>query len=238
MRAVVVGLARKIIEKELPKYGFKLDKKNPDIVISFGGDGSALYGERTYPGVPRIMIKHSKVCQKCKLRTYDFSKVLSKLKEKKYKIVEEIKVEGIVNKDSKKKLIGLNEIGIHHGIPTKAIRLMLKVNGKIIENQVIGDGLLVATPYGSTGYFYSISRKKFSKGLGIAFNNSVNINRKNVIVNDNSMIEVKILRGKGLMTADENEKMIPLKIGDTITIRKSKGKARIIELEKKRRIRV
>jgi len=236
MKVVVVGLARKLMEKELAKNGLKLDKKNPDIVISFGGDGSALYGERTYPGVPRIMIKHSKVCVKCK--EHDFSKVLTKLKEKKYKIVEEIKVEGVVNKDPKKKLIGLNEIGIHHGIPTKAIRLMLKVNGKIIENQVIGDGLLVATPYGSTGYFYSISRKKFSKGLGIAFNNSVNINRKNVIVNDNSMIEVKILRGKGLMTADENEKMIPLKIGDTITIRKSKGKARIIELEKKRRIRV
>ena len=236
MKVVVVGLARKLMEKELAKNGLKLDKKNPDIVISFGGDGSALYGERTYPGVPRIMIKHSKVCVKCK--EHDFSKVLTKLKEKKYKIVEEIKVEGVVNKDPKKKLIGLNEIGIHHGIPTKAIRFMVKVNGKIIENQVIGDGLLVATPYGSTGYFYSISRKKFSKGLGIAFNNPVNINRKSVIVNDNSMIEVKILRGRVLMTADENEKMIPLKMGDTITIRKGKGKARIIELEKKRRIRV
>jgi len=40
------------------------------------------------------------------------------------------------------------------------------------------------------------------------------------------------------MTADNNEKMILLKEGDLITIRKSKGKAKIIELEKMRRIKV
>ena len=236
MKVAVVGLKRKLIEKELTKYDLKSDKKNPNIVISFGGDGTALYAERIYPGIPRIMIKHSKTCVKCKY--HDFSKVLTKLKKRRYKIVEEIKVEGIVNKNQKKKLVALNEIGIHHGIPTKSIRLMVKVNGKIIEKLVVGNGLLVATPYGSTGYFYSICRKKFSKGLGIAFNNPGNIRKKSLIVKDDSKIEVKVLRGDGIMTADNNEKMILLKEGDLITIRKSKGKAKIIELEKKRRIKV
>jgi len=236
MKVAVVGLTRKLIENKLSGYGLKLDKKNPDVVISFGGDGTALYAERVYPGIPRILIKHSKTCNKCE--EHDFSKIFTRLKEKRYKIVEEIKVEGIVNKDPKKRLIGLNEIGIHHKIPTKAIRLMVKVNGKTIENNLIGDGLLVATPYGSTGYFYSICRKKFSKGLGIAFNNSVNVRRKSVIVKDDSIIKVKVLRGNSIMTADENERMISLNVGDRITIRKSKGKARIIELGNKRRIRV
>jgi len=237
MKVVVVGLAGKLIENKLPEYGLKLNRKTPDVVISFGGDGTALYAERVYPGIPRVLIKHSKVCEKCKLGIHDFSKVLIALKEKKYEIIEEIKVEGVVNNNPKKKLIGLNEIGIHHKLPTKTIRLRVKVNGKIIEDEIIGDGLVIATPYGSTAYFHSITRKKFSKGLGIAFNNPKK-RRKNVIVKDNSTIKVDILRGLGWMTADNDERMIPIKEGDVVTVKKAKGKARIIELKGKRRIRV
>jgi len=235
IKVAVVGLARKVVEKQLPRFGLRLNKKNPDIVISFGGDGTSLYGERVYPGVPRIMIKHSKICNRCK--EHDFSKVLMALKKGRFKIKEEIKVEGIVNKNPKKKLIGLNEISIHNKIPFKGIRFRVKVNRRIIADEAIGDGLVVATPYGSTAYFYSVSRRKFSKGLGIAFNNTKK-RRKSIVVKDNSVIEVKILRGKGLMTADENERMIPLNKGDLVRIKKAKGKARIIELKGRRRITV
>ncbi len=229
MKVAVVGLARKLIENKLPEYGLKLDKKNPDVVISIGGDGTALYADRIYPGIPRVMIRHSKTCVKCD--EHDFSELLTALKEKKYKIIDEIKVEGIVNDDRKKELIGLNEIGLHHKIPTKAIRLGIKINGKVIVDEVIGDGILVATPYGSTGYFYSITRKKFSKGLGLAFNNSKKLREPSILSGD-SVVEVEVLRGHGLVTADNDEKMIPVKALDVLKVKKSKEKARIIEMRK------
>ena len=228
MKVAVVGLARKSIENKLSEYGLEPDRKNPDVVISIGGDGTALYAERFYPGIPRVMIRHSKTCVKCD--KHNLSEVLTALKEKKYKIVEEIKVEGVVNDDPKKKLIGLNEIGLHHKIPTKTIRLGIKVNGKIIVDEVIGDGILVATPYGSTAYFHSITRKKFSKGLGLAFNNPKN--RMNpLILDDNSLIEAEVLRGYGLVTTDNDERMIPVKTWDVLKVKKSKQKASIIKIK-------
>ncbi len=235
MKVVVVGLARKIIEDKLQEFGLELDDKNPDVVISFGGDGTALYGERVYPGVPRIMVRHSKVCVKCK--EHDFSKVLNALKEKRYEIKDEIKVEVIVNNDSNKRLIGLNEVGIHHKIPTKALRLKIKVNGKVIEDEQISDGLIVATPYGSTAYFYSICKKKFSEGLGIAFKNP-KIGKKSMVVDENSMIEIEVLRGFGLVAADNDEKMFDVTVRDKILIKKAKEKARIIEIKGKRMVKV
>jgi len=235
MKVAVVGHERKLIEDKLPEFNLELDKENPDVVISFGGDGTALYGERVYPGIPRIMIKHSKGCVKCK--EHDFSKVLNALREKRYQIKDEIKVEVIINNDPKKKLIGLNEVGIHHKIPTKAIRLKIKVNGKIIEDEQISDGLIVATPYGSTAYFYSICRKKFSKGLGIAFKNPKS-GKISTIVDDNSIIETEVLRGFGLVAADNDEKMFEVTAGDRILIKKAKEKARIIEIKRKRVVEV
>ena len=167
----------------------------------------------------------------------DFSKVFSALKEGNYKTREEIKVEGIVNNDSKKRLVGLNEIGIHHEPPTKTIRFRVKANGKFIEDEIIGDGLVVSTPYGSTGYFHSISGRSFDEGLGIAFNNPIKkIN--DIVVDENSVVEVEILRGNGWMTTDNYEKMIQIGTGDLITIKKTKEKARIIELGGKTRIKV
>jgi len=45
--------------------------------------------------------------------------------------------------------------------------LTVKVNGKVLVPNLIGDGLIVASPYGSSAYFYSIAKKKFKKGLGL-----------------------------------------------------------------------
>jgi len=229
MKVAVVSKERTKIENKLKEFGFTLDKRNPDLVIAFGGDGTALYAERIYPGIPRILIKR----RKDKIDEKKLSRVFLALKEKKFKIKEEIKVEGILNR--RKKLIGLNEIGVHHKTPIKTIRLKVKVNEKTIAEELIGDGIIVATPYGSTAYFYSICKRKFSKGLGIAFNNA-KTRRKCFIVKEGSRIKVEVLREEGWVTADNDERMIPIKKGDEIIIKKAKEKARIIEIEGKRRI--
>lgn len=239
MRIAVVGRERTILEKELRKAGFVLDRVRPNMTISFGGDGSALVAENLYPGVPRLTIKHSKVCRKCKVGSeHGFSKIFEKLKNEKYKIVEETKIEGTAGRDKYRRLVGLNEINIAHAFPIRAMRFDVSVNGKLLADDLIGDGVIVATPYGSTAYFRTITGRKFSKGLGIAFNNVVKKTNPR-IVGDNSTIRVKISRGPALMCADNNTTMIRLKDGDMVTVRKARGTAKIIELTgEKRKISV
>jgi len=224
MRVAVVGRHRKYVERDLPKYGLKLSRKNPDVVISYGGDGTILYAERKYPAIPKIFIRHNAVCIKC--HGDEYPKFLRKLSKKKFKIVKEIKVEGSVKGN---KLIGFNEINVTTRKPIHALRFDVYVNEKVVARNVIGDGIVVSTPFGSQAYYYSITRKTFKKGLGIAFNNTRK-KIKNLVVNENSVIKVKILRDEGLMVADNNPKFVRLSAGDVVTIKKAKEKARIIKI--------
>lgn len=69
----------------------------------------------------------------------------------------------------------LNDVHVHHGSPVRSAKVSLRVTDGAREvyaaERVIGDGVLVATPFGSTGYFRSITGGAVRHGVGVALNN-------------------------------------------------------------------
>ncbi len=215
---IVSKYDKKPIEKILRKFNFRVVNKNPDVVLTYGGDGTILYSERKFPSVPKLIIKYkSSICRKCDYSFKDLEKVLEKLSRGKFKILKEMKLEA---KFKDKRLIALNEIQIHNKFPTKAIRFSVWVNGKKFEN-LIGDGVIIATPFGSTAYYSSTGGKPFKKGIGISFNNLFIKKIKSFVVRENSKIKVRIEKGPALLLADNLEKFIELKEGDEVLIKKT-----------------
>lgn len=198
--------------------GFKFDQKNPDFVLSIGGDGTFLIAERLYPGIPKVLIKESKTCIKCEDFPVDY--VLNRIKDKKYKIEEFTKLEASFGG---KVLKAANDIVVRNKFPTTAIRFVLS-GGK----ELIGDGIVVATAFGSLGYFYSITKRAFKSEFGLAYNNlTVDIKPKFISKVD---MTLKINRGDAVVVADNNEKMFELKDGDKVHIYSNSEKARIVRL--------
>lgn len=230
MKLLVIGRRKNFFEKEIKKEKkLVLVKKNPEVVVAFGGEGTFLYSEMVCPGIPKLLVYHSSKCRNCK--NHDYKKIIKNLASKKFKTVSFLKIQASVNN---KKLVGLNEVNIHYQ-PPLALRFDVNVNNKTVVRECIGDGLVVSTPYGSSGYFYSITRETFSKGLGIAFNNPVKT-LKEKIIPENSVIKVKLVRGHGIICVDCNKKIIPLKTGDVIRIQKYASPAKILQLGKNRKV--
>ena len=84
---------KKRITIPLKNKGFVVVRKNPDIVISYGGDGTILYSENKYPNIPKLIIKiNSKKFREYDYGLKDLENKLEKIKKGEYSLVEEMKI--------------------------------------------------------------------------------------------------------------------------------------------------
>ena len=212
------------IEAALVAEGFKIADNKPDFILCYGGDGTVLFTERTIPEIPKLIIKTSRVCRKFDYTLKQLKNLLSNIKKGNYCLHKKMKLEV---EAKGKKLVGLNEIQIHLKLPIYAVRFSLSVNGRDYK-ELIGDGVIIATVFGSTGYYKATGGKSFEKGIGISFNNLHNIDEESFVVKENSVVKLAIIRGPAWLLADNNENFIELDAGDTVTVRRSESVANFI----------
>lgn len=97
----------------------------------------------------------------------------------------------------------LSELTIVNADQTAALRFNVKINGKLFGENIIGDGFIVSTKLGSTGYYKSITRTMFVEGIGIGFINPV-YSIPNVICKQSDTIEFELIRSSTIIiTADK-----------------------------------
>jgi len=121
----------------------------------------------------------------------------------------------------------MNDIVVHNSDPRHAIRYRYAVNGVQHPHEVIGDGVVAATPFGSSAYYRSITKSTFQKGIGLAFNNSTEP-FDHMVLSDDGVINVNISRGSAIIFADNQPEKIQLKDGQSVEIKKSAESAKIL----------
>jgi len=141
---------KKKLLKKYKNYNVNLS----DVILVAGGDGYML----------NILKKYAKLKKpfygiNCGTFGFLMNKYTSKNIEKKINKAKKIAINPlevfIVNKKNKKILIAVNEVSIFRQSKQTA-SLRLEVEKKIIIKKLIGDGVLISTPAGSTAYNLSV----------------------------------------------------------------------------------
>lgn len=198
----------------------------PDVIISYGGDGTLLASERKYPGIPKLPIRDSTVCKKCAMHCSEI--LLRSLAKNNLSLQSYPK---LLATTEATKYQAFNDIVLRNSYPIHALRFRVTINALAIgEDVIIGDGLVAATTFGATGYFQSVTRKSFDQNFGLAFNNST-VHLDPLFFTENDIIEVEIIRGPAVLSFDNSPDMTTLQAGSRVTIKASDHKAQIYQLD-------
>lgn len=167
MKVLLHGKNSQKITPLVKKLGIGIVNTNPDVIISFGGDGTLLVSEKLYPGIPKLPIRDSAICKKCPKHKEET--LLKQLLDNSLELKEYKKLTTTI---FYKDFYALNDFVIRNLTPIHTIRFKVIPGNKLF----IGDGVVVSTPFGSTGYFKSITGKSFQEDFGVAFNNTTEKN--------------------------------------------------------------
>jgi NAD+ kinase len=127
-----------------------------DMVVSIGGDGTMLNAayEVRNSSTPILGVNFGKLGFLAEFDLYSFKDFLIDVKENNFIVEERMALVGSTNGNSEKNLYAINDIVVEKGPWHKMIELTIKVDDDYVST-FSADGIIVATPTGSTGYSLS-----------------------------------------------------------------------------------
>lgn len=129
----------------------RVDPKQVDFMISLGGDGTILRVFHRHQDIdaPLIGINLGGLGFMADIPIADIYTSLNNILEGNYEICERIMMQGISHQGET--CLAVNEIVIHRAQVPSLIELAIYVDGKYL-NTFSADGVIIATPSGSTAY--------------------------------------------------------------------------------------
>ncbi|MEK7794296.1 MAG: hypothetical protein AAB353_07190 [Candidatus Hydrogenedentota bacterium] len=232
---ILFGADAELLRSDVERFkSLSLVSANPDAVICYGGDGTLLSAEREWPGVPKVPIRNSR--RGNRMLDHPASEVIERLADGRLVPTRFTKLECDVRDGGDTHVRALNEVNVMMGRSNTAVRFKLWIDNEPFESgdELIGDGFLVSTPFGSTAYYRQITRGIFYCGLGVALKfTAEHVNH--IVVREDSLIRAEITRGPASMSYDNAPGDFTLNTGDELLIRQDPQDAVVLAWQHLRR---
>jgi len=145
----VVTEEEKAAELNVPSLA-QFDPKEINFLISLGGDGTILRIVHSHANItaPMVGINMGGLGFMADITLKEIYPCLEDILKGNFTVQERLAIEG---RSASNSSFAINEIVIHRGKNPSLIELLIKVDGRYL-NTFAADGLIIATPNGSTAY--------------------------------------------------------------------------------------
>jgi len=201
--------------------------RNVDFIVTFGGDGTLLSIARHAPqGVPIIGVNVGTLGFLTEIRLEEFPRVLEEVLDGHFEAEARVTFEvDVRDRDSKTKTYRvLNDAVINKSALARIIEMRVDVAGHYVST-FRADGLIVATPTGSTAYNLSAGGPIIYPTMGAVVITPIcphMLTNRPIVLPDSLPIEIVVITAKQevFLTLDGQEGL-PIDENDRVTVRKS-----------------
>ncbi len=221
---------------------FKISDIPSDVecILVLGGDGTLIRAATKVESlqIPLIGVNLGTLGYLCELEATTVFSAIERLMEDDFVIEERMMLTGHEARKEDAK-IALNDIVIHRAGNLSILCLRVYVNGELLSTYN-ADGIIIATPTGSTGYNMSVGGpivEPKAKMLLLTPINAHNLNSKSIVLAADDVVEIEI--GKRRAENDEQaavifdgDQIMQIGVGDRIVVSQATHITRVCKLSK------
>ncbi len=219
---------------------FRLDRElpNADLVICFGGDGTILHMAKaaTRRGIPIMGVNIGTMGFMAELESTELDK-LKNLATGDYTLDKRMMLDVTVQRDRDILFhdISLNDVAVTKGAIARIVHLSVKCDG-VQAIECGGDGVIIATPTGSTAYSLSAGGpivEPEAKNILITPICAHDVASRCIVASDQRIVTVEMVHNarRNAYLSVDGGKAVRLNMGDVATIRKSNLETKLIRLK-------
>lgn len=209
-----------------------------DLLISIGGDGTILRAITFVKdlNIPIIGINTGRLGFLATIQTEDIGEAINTIYNKKYSLSKRtlLSIEtSPTNSDIAELNFALNEIAVSRKNTTSMITVETKLNGEYLTSYW-SDGLIIATPTGSTGYSLSCAGPVITPDTTSFVLTPIaphNLSARPLVIEDSFTIELKVSGREDNYLVSLDSRIATLPNNTIITIKKAPFTINMIELD-------
>jgi NAD+ kinase len=205
-----------------------------DLAVVLGGDGTMLAAARNlaHRKVPLAGVNQGRLGFMTDIALSDMSASLGAILEGRHTLEERALIEAEILRGAKSVLrtVALNEAVVTKGSQARLIEFKLTINGEYVY-RLRADGVIVATPTGSTAYALSaqgpILQPTVPAFALVPLNPHV-LSARPISVSDSSVIELELLRAVDARAHFDGFALTDLQEGDRLVLKRSADAIRFV----------
>ncbi len=203
-----------------------LSSETADVALVLGGDGAILRAARQMAShqVPVLGVNLGKLGFLADLSPPEVAGAISKLVARDYCTTSHLMFECWTDlANEPRRFLGLNEAVVQSGPPFHMLELDLDIDGEIITT-LRGDGLIVATPIGSTAHGLSAGGPILSQSLRAFVVTPIcphSLTSRTVVESADKTYTIVVRRATSAFLNIDGQDLVQLPVGAKVTIRQA-----------------
>ena len=229
---------KKIIEKEYKTFSSHSELDSSfDMLVSIGGDGTILRAAALVrdSGVPILGINAGRLGFLATVQKDNIAEFLQFIIEKKYTLSKRtlLSLSSTPENEAIQEInFALNEISVSRKETTSMITVETYLNGEFL-NSYWADGLIIATPTGSTGYSMSCGGPILTPDVRSFVVTPIaphNLNARPLVITDDTEITLKISGREENYLVSLDSRITSISNDTTLTIKKTPFQINMVEI--------